>query len=356
MNNIVNIDEHDKSRQVEIENEAAAWIVQLYDAKPTAEDLKAFESWLQVSQTHRTVFNRMARTWIGADSMSELAYPARKPENHRDSDIGLPVFRFTRVLAGGVITGLIAIVVALSHWNHLSVPTEQQTLQAHYETAVGELKNITLPDGTGMRLNTSSQSMIAYKKDARLVMLLEGEAHFDVQRDAGKPFVVYAGKVAVRAVGTAFSVYVKGDSVDVIVTEGEVKIASLPRAVDVSVEADLDLLEEAEMVASFVQGQRAVFRDKIELVESMKSQEITRKLSWQDGMLIFDGDSLQDVVDEVSRYTPREIVILDAAIREMKIGGYFRVGDINPMLETLRTNFGLNVEEINDNLIYLSQK
>ena len=355
MSNIVNIDEHDKSRQVEIENEAAAWIVQLYDAKPTAEDLKDFESWLQSSHTHRTVFERMARTWRGADCLSELAFPVRESEDCRSPGPAAPVFRFAHAFAGGIIICLIAIAAALFQWSDLSIPAEQHTLQAHYETAVGELKKVTLPDGTGMRLNTRSRTKVNYKKDARLVHLLEGEVHFEVRHDTSKPFVVYAGKIAVRAVGTAFSVYMKEDSVDVIVTEGEVRIVSLPRP-PAAEEAGLDLLDEAETVATFVQGQRAVFRDKIELVQSMKSQEITRKLSWRDGMLIFDGDSLQDVVHEVSRYTSKEIIILDAETRDMKIGGYFRAGDINPMLETLSANFGLKVDEINDNLIYLSQQ
>lgn len=354
MSNIVNISEHDKSRQAEVENEAAAWIVQLYDTRPTRKDMKAFNSWLELSRNHRVVFERMARVWVGAGRLSELAFPVRKSKDYR-----VPGFnsRFAHnILVGGVIACLITIGVALSQWGDLSIPAKRYTLQADYATAVGELKNITLPDGTDMRLNTSSHTKVSYQKDARQVYLLQGEAHFDVHHDASKPFLVYADRIAIMAVGTAFSVYIKEDSVDVVVTEGEVKILSLSGATTAAEDPDLYLLDEAETVAFFVQGQRAVFRDKIELVQSMKSQEITRRLSWRDSMLIFDGDSLQDVVNEVSRYTSREIVILDAAIGEMKIGGYFRTGDIDPMLETLSTNFDLKVEEINENLIYLSRK
>ncbi len=73
-------------------------------------------------------------------------------------------------------------------------------------------------------------------------------------------------------------------------------------------------------------------------------------------MLIFDGDSLEDVVNEISRYTSKKVVILGSDIRDMKIGGYFRTGELAPMLDTFEDSFGIKVDEINEDLIYLSKK
>ncbi len=360
MSNILKISTRDNSKRASIEEEASAWIVRLHDTKPTAEVLQAFQSWSQKSPAHRQAFKRMTETWNNMDVLAELAFPLPGESECIDEKSNRPKYLsfllspFRSALSGATLLFLLALSMAA--WQYLPVQAEQYRFRANYETTVGELKKIALPDGSGMRLNTQSKTSVVFNRKARIVHLLEGEAHFEVFHDATKPFVVYAGKVAVRAVGTAFSVYIKGNSVDVIVTDGEIKVASLPQAVAANDEVDLTLLENAETVASFVQGQHAVFQDKIELVETIKPQEITKKLSWRDGMLIFDGDSLQDVVDEISRYTPKEIVILDADIRELKIGGYFRAGEITPMLDTLAANFNLKVEEINDNLIYLSQK
>ena len=360
MNNIVNINEHEKTTQAAIDAEACSWIVQLHDAQPTAADLETFRSWLQRSPAHLETFRQFAKTWTKMDVLSELVFSE--------------IERATEAVQGQVLTeksegtflqlryvmfSMAFLMLALTSgliWKSLSSYSEQPQFSAEYSTVVGEQKQVSLPDGSGIRLNTKSKTNVTYKKDARLIHLVEGEAHFNVFHDSEKPFVVYAGKVAVKAVGTSFSVYLKDDSVDVIVTDGEVKISSLPKDLEVSRKAELELINNAETVASFVQGQRAVFKDKIELVENIELQEIEKKLSWRDGILIFEGDRLQDVVKEVSRYTPTKIIILDNETRNLKIGGYFRAGEIVPMLDTFEQSFSIEVEQISENLVYLSRK
>jgi transmembrane sensor len=351
MSNIFNFGEREISDQTQIENEAAEWIVQLNDAEPTEEDLVAFRAWMNTSSAHQRAFNSLVKTWGDMDVLNELAFTQQEK---RDDKSSYAVPRVSFAFASLAVVFLLSLVIFT--WQFLPGRFQQEEFKADYVTKVGELREIALPDGSGIRLNTKSRTSVSFKQEARLIHLLEGEAHFEVEHDELKPFIVYAGKIAVRAIGTAFSVYLKDDGVDVIVTDGEVKIASLQKAITSDFVPNLGLLEKADTVASFVKGQHAVFKDKIELVEAIEHQEIAKKLSWLDGMLIFDGDSLHDVVTEVSRYTSKEIVILDEEIQSLKIGGYFRAGEITPMLDTLATNFDIKVEEINDNLIYLSQK
>ncbi len=66
-----------------------------------------------------------------------------------------------------------------------------------------------------------------YDEGFRDVHLLQGEAHFSVAHDKNLPFRVFAGAGQIRAVGTAFTVYLKNDSVDVTVTEGSVALAAI---------------------------------------------------------------------------------------------------------------------------------
>ena len=61
----------------------------------------------------------------------------------------------------------------------------------------------------------------------------------------------------------------------------------------------------------------------------------------------------ESVIAEVSRYTPVEIVIADPSLRDMKIGGYFRTGDTEVLLDTLASSFGVEADHIRPGLIYL---
>ena len=81
-----------------------------------------------------------------------------------------------------------------------------------------------------------------------------------------------------------------------------------------------------------------------------------KELSWREGMLIFDNDSLEEVVSQINRYTPVKIEIRDPGIRGLKFGGYFKVGDVPAILTTMNQDFGLRVDKINDRLVYLSRR
>ena len=71
------------------------------------------------------------------------------------------------------------------------------------------------------------------------------------------------------------------------------------------------------------------------------------------GMLVFDGDPLESVIAEISRHTPVEIVMADPSLRSLKIGGFFRTGDTQFLLDTLSSGFGIEAEHIRPGLIYL---
>ena len=273
------------------------------------------------------------------DVLSDLVFPVSE-QNSSPAKVRYPaivsmfgMFQFRYAMAS--LSLFVVLITFFAVWQYSPNHLVQQQFTAQYNTEIGELKQVFLPDGSEILLNTKSTTNVVYKEDVRIIHLVKGEAHFNVFHDSTKPFIVYAGKVLIEAVGTAFTVYRKQNSVDVIVTEGQVKVAVLRKAPGITAESGLELLEKA---------------DKIEL------EEIEKKLSWQNGMLIFDADRLEDVVAEINRYTPKKIMILDASIRDLKIGGYFKVRDIDLILDTLEAIFNIKVNEVSENLIYLSKK
>jgi transmembrane sensor len=231
---------------------------------------------------------------------------------------------------------------------------DRSTVQVLYSTSVGEQKSIVLPDHSKVLLNTASRIQVDYRVGQRGVHLLQGEAFFEVAHDTHRPFLVYAGANIVRAVGTAFTVRVQKQDVEVTVTEGVVELSSVPHAVGSTV--GKGLIEPQTKLADIKAGQSAAFNQDVESIQSIKPQEIKRKLSWREGILSFSGEPLEQVVAEVSRYTPVTIVISDPAIRDIRIGGYFKIGETDAMLEALETSFGVRVNRVNDQLIYLAAK
>ncbi|MGH7956064.1 MAG: iron-containing alcohol dehydrogenase, partial [Opitutaceae bacterium] len=76
--------------------------------------------------------------------------------------------------------------------------------------------------GSVVELNVDADILVDFSPVRRAVRLVRGEAHFTVATDAARPFVVSAGGVEVRAVGTGFAVHFAPQEIAVLVTEGQV--------------------------------------------------------------------------------------------------------------------------------------
>jgi transmembrane sensor len=245
-----------------------------------------------------------------------------------------------------------------------------------YATAVGQQQSTTLADGSVVLLNTNSQIRVDYNNNFRNIRLLQGEAHFTVAKSATRPFRVYAGDGRVEAVGTAFSVYLKDNSVDVTVTEGKVELASInrpgtdrlllqgtpPRSDQSSgsnVIVDSGFLETLGTITA---GESATIRSALDAVtvstiaaiETVEAQEMVKRLSWREGVLTFSGDPLEVVVGEISRYTTVSIEITDPVVRAMRIGGRFPIGETDAMFDALEANFGLRVIRMGHDRVLVS--
>jgi len=207
-----------------------------------------------------------------------------------------------------------------------------------------------------MQLDTRTRVSVAYSNSARVISLTEGDAYFSVAHDPRKPFLVYAGRYAVKAVGTAFSVRMQGRNLDLTVTEGRVQVASLEAPIVAVPVSDLTQLKNVTSLVPVAGGQKIAFKGEEETVERVEPAAVEKDLSWRDGMLIFDNDPLEDVVSRINRYTNIRIVISDASIRGLKFGGYFKVGDVPAILDTMNQSFGLRVEKVGERLVYVSRR
>jgi transmembrane sensor len=214
-----------------------------------------------------------------------------------------------------------------------------------YSTDFGSLERIVLDDGSIVSLNTNSAMRVRLTPELRHIVLERGEALFKVAQDKSRPFDVEAGDTVVRAVGTEFSVRVRDSAeaggsgspdVEVLVKEGRVAID--PPKTQKPLERAAALPSSTSTLSA---GEAVVISATRVRVEKVADVEVNRKLSWTEGRLWFERQTLKDVVAEFNRYNRRQMVIADPAIENLRIGGGFEATDPESFIAALERTLGV---------------
>lgn len=328
-----------------IEQEAALWLMRLEFGSLSSDEKSDYRAWLGRSPLHRKAMAQVSAVWGAADLLDQYNQidPIEiEPVSRVRSARGIAVFG---AVAASLVIALALVFVQLD----LLAPATQT---ASVVTVVGEQKSIDLVDGSALILNTNSVAEVDIGRGARVVQLLRGEAHFDVAEDPDRPFRVYAGEGLVEAVGTAFTVHVREHDVEVIVSEGIVEVFSQTVRRDGS---GTPIATEAEFrsLAALTANESATFNEEIEHRGKMDTAVLERKLMWRDGFLVFSGETLSEVVEEMVRYTDIEIEIGDEDLAMMPIAGSFEAGNVQGMFEALEKVFGIKPEKESETLVRL---
>ncbi|MBU6297543.1 MAG: FecR domain-containing protein [Alphaproteobacteria bacterium] len=297
----------------QIEEAAYAWIAKL-DREGAGAELEAeLQAWLSQDPRHRGAFLRAQAMWQKLDRAS-LA-PVLRPAEAR------PNFVVTRRLlfAGG---GALAAACAGVVWHF----ADEKVL----ETSVGEVRRVSLSDGSTLVLNTDSRVAISMNRDVRRIRLANGEAWFQVAKNPRWPFIVDAGRVHVRAVGTAFSVRRLDNGADVSVTEGVVE-AWVSGADGTKVRIDA--------------GQSAFIAEGRPVKPSPVGEtEIARRLAWRSGEIDLNGETLAEAVAEFNRYNQRRVTVVGAKLQSRRVYGLFRTNDPEGFAKAAAVALGTTVE------------
>lgn len=89
-------------------------------------------------------------------------------------------------------------------------------------------------------------------------------------------------------------------------------------------------------------------------VKVMNDKQRKRRNTWRQGFVLFTGDTLEDVIAEISRYSPVDIEIIDPDLKKIRIGGQFRIGDLEGLFDTLEFNFGLHITMLDNKRVEIS--
>jgi transmembrane sensor len=321
--------------QVLFPRTAEEWLIRMHAPDCSRQEHDAFHDWLRADPKHRVAYEKCEKVWmlpeaIRKDSALLADALALGPSQ------GRPVAAPRPWLQPGYLSLAATLVLALG----VLLVSELRGLdRGSITTADAEQAKVTLADGTQVHLNPRTRLVWHGSDTARHVSLEQGEAFFSVTKDNGRPFIVKAGEVEVRVVGTEFSVRRKADDLEVVVREGQVDVLSTQRS-NALEPARVELHAGKRLRINPAQGQVVV-----------SSVDADRVTAWRNGSLEFDADTLSHVVTEVNRFSRKQLEIADPNLRDLQISGRFEIGDVEGLAFNLRERFGIRSDEISGRIV-----
>jgi transmembrane sensor len=330
-----------------IAHAAAAWVLR-EDRGLTATEQDEFSQWLASDPRHGAQLARHRKHWRRLESLAQW-----RPEHSAlpNPDLLAPprgrLLRFVPAVA-------LAAAAAIAVFFVLRKPIEPvpQAIPTVVERAAPVTQRI-LEDGTVVELNKGAVLSVNFTAAERRVRLEQGEAHFSVTKNPARPFIVTAHGMDVFAVGTAFNVRLDSAVVEVLVTEGRVRVSEAPSTSP----ADAMASVKPPVVPLLEAGQRAVVslapHAEAPKIATLTRGEIERVLSWQHRMLDFTAAPLAEVVAEFNRRNTVQMVIVDPELAGIRISATFRSDNIDAFVRLVEVGFATHAERRGENEILL---
>lgn len=347
----------------QIERTAAAWLARRDGGRWSDRDQARLDAWLCASTAHRVAFLRLESAWRQSDRLKALGAglpPGTLPdrgrwapspflgqrdpanENSHATPACAPQAAQRGARLGRYFGAAVVVVLAVSStwtWRHLTAVE-----QTGYRSGLGELRLVPLADGSRATLSSDSRILVSLSRGERRIDLQQGEAFFDVARDPGRPFVVGAGGRRAVAVGTRFAVRRDQSDLRVVVTEGTVRL-----------ETDPAPGQHPQPTTLLPAGSIALATRSGVLVRSGSVDEAEQQLNWRSGFLAFHDTPLAEAAAEFNRYNARKIVMGDAQVAAMRVGGNFRWSNTEVFVRLLEQGFPIRAEHRDDRIVLHSQ-
>ena len=309
--------------------EAAGWMVRLQDGLTAAEQVE-LDHWLARDPAHAQALARLQGTWERLEQLPAAAVEALKaglpappsaaagvPRRRKRVPTPSPGRRAWPPAIGRVMPRAAAAVVAFAAlgsawfgWNHWQ---RQPTFEQSFATGRGEQRQVLLPDGSTLWLDTATRADVSLYRTRREVRLSTGQVFFAVHHDAQHPFDVLTANTRVSVVGTRFSVRHTGsglggdDHVGVAVEEGHVRVA---RAQDTPAGGRVVDLLAGQSVTVGRSGEPGPVGNEVDT-------------AWREGRVSFNGTRLDEALAEFERYGDTGLIIRDPAVAALKVQGSF---------------------------------
>lgn len=305
------------SPETHLERQARQLLVRIHSGNALPHDHESAAQWRAQSAEHEQAFQQMEQMWQLLGNLGSSAADASARIDERR--------RLTSPWFGAVAASLVGIAVC--GW--LAGPAGGvSSLLADQRTAAGEIRVVTLDDGSRVTLNGASAVNWQASATERRVELIAGEAHFEVAPDAQRPFLVTAGQAHIRVTGTAFNVQRLADSVVLTVSHGRVIASSVDGTKKVALTA----------------GQALTWSDGA--MSEPSRVDANESAGWMHGRLIVRDARLADIAAELERYRQGRIVLIGERARGVQLTGAFDSSDPDRILSTIAQTQGVHVYRV----------
>jgi transmembrane sensor len=318
----------------QILDEASTWFIDFRAGDVDARARQEFHEWLRRSPDHIQAYLDIAATY------AEIPAPAANGEidvqafidrarasgdanvialdmrRSAKSPSHAPASATRRVLP--IAASFLLIALALASWFYIGRDT--------YSTDIGEQRSFALADGSTIQLNSRTRIRVLYTDAERRIDLIEGQALFQVAKNARRPFVVHVNDTLVRAVGTQFDVYRRQSGTVVTVLEG--RVAVVPVA-----DAQSFLAAGEQLTVSHQAATKPL---------AVNPKTAT---AWTQRQLIFENASLSEVAEEFNRYSTRPIVMEAGDFDDFHVSGTYSSTNPDSLLRFLRVQSGIRLIE-----------
>lgn len=211
--------------------------------------------------------------------------------------------------------------------------------------ATAQARTVDLNDGSTLQMSAGSAVEVALNTAQRHIALRRGAVHFSVAKDGARPFIVDAGSVSVRAVGTAFVVYRAPDEIQVNVTEGKVQVTR----VDSAAPAAPPLFLVAGEGAAFGAGRE----NKVTATEAAGPRGSSSVATWHAPRLEFSNTPLADVLARFNQYSRVQLELGDAELATRPVGGTFDADQAEVFVNLLVAAGDVQVQRVSETHLIL---
>jgi transmembrane sensor len=318
---------------------AGRWLARR-DRGLTPQEQASFDRWLAADPRHPEAFENLAGPFRALDRARALVSPSAAIDE--DFLVRRPIV--SRRLRFSVITGGLAAALACGIFLLREFTAQGQIPRADAPIARQESDRLVLPDGSVVELRPGAHVEVAFTEPERRVRLTAGEAYFTVAKNPARPFVVDAGGVAVRAVGTMFAVSRDSAKVEVVVAEGRVRVDDLVKGQSLLAHEPVSPLSaDAEILAA---GHRVVIPisggiPTQALAVSISASELGGLLSWRNVWLEFNKKPLAEIAKQFNGFNIHQLKIADAATGAVLVTGTFRPDGEEAFIRLLESSFGV---------------
>lgn len=341
-------------RESKVEQQAIHWFAVMQSDARTEQDVERFQAWIEADPVHASAYRELEQVWRLAENFSSKpevrkmrrAVLRRAAARYRRNSIA----RIKRWLPYAMAASLVA-AVSLFYFSPKFEDSNSQDRHV-YETRTGEQRAVNLSDGSSIVLDTQTRLVSDLNDKQRQIFLYSGQARFDVAKDSERPFSVIAGHGKVTALGTVFVVRKNRDEILVSLLQGEVEVVQkkqLP-GTESSSEKPRRVRETRKLKA----GEQVAYSNAgISKAVKLNREKVT---AWQQGRLVFDDATLEEVVNDLNRYADSKILFGDDSLKDIRVTGVFKSGDNERAVKVFKAYFSLaSTRDQQGNLLLISE-